>query len=78
MSAVSNNQMLDEAESKVPNREEIAKYYLKKHRITDLFDNITAALVYERPGNISISLFTIIAYEWSQAILIILINYNHG
>ena len=55
MSAASNNQMLDEAESKVPNREEIAKYYLKKHRITDLFDNITAALVYERPGNTSLS-----------------------
>ena len=51
MSAISDSQMLDEAESKVPYREEIAKYYLKKHRITDLFDNITAALVYQRPGN---------------------------
>ena len=51
MASDSNNQMMDEAKSKAPNPEEIAKYYLKKHRITDLFDNITAALVYERPGN---------------------------
>ncbi|XP_066910082.1 EF-hand calcium-binding domain-containing protein 10-like [Clytia hemisphaerica] len=51
MSAISESQMLDEAESKVHYREEIAKYYLKKHRITDLFDNITAALVYQRPDD---------------------------
>lgn len=65
MSAQSNNQMLDEAESKVPNREEIAKYYLKKHRITDLFDNITAALVYDRPGKytwLNIDRFIFILY----------------
>lgn len=66
MSAVSNNQMLDEAESKVPNREEIAKYYLKKHRITDLFDNITAALVYERPGNTSLSGISIYCYFFNS------------
>jgi hypothetical protein len=50
MATESNAQMLDEVATKVPHREEIAKYYLKKHRVTDLFDNITAALVYDRPG----------------------------
>lgn len=50
MSTESNNKILDKVESNAPNQEEIAEYYLKKHRITELFENLTAALVYERPG----------------------------
>lgn len=30
--------------------EERAQFYLKKHKILELLENITSALVYERPG----------------------------
>lgn len=35
---------------KIAEPEELAHYYLKTHRIMELLDNITAGLVYERPG----------------------------
>jgi len=31
-------------------KEEQAKEYLKTHRIMELLDNLTAQLIYERPG----------------------------
>lgn len=35
---------------KIAEPEELAHYYLKTHRIMELLDNVTAGLVYERPG----------------------------
>lgn len=32
------------------NKESDAQAYLKKHRIMELFENLTAQLIYERPG----------------------------
>jgi hypothetical protein len=32
--------------------EDEAEQYLKRHKILPLFENITARLVFERPGNI--------------------------
>ena len=32
------------------NRESDAQEYLKKHKIMELFENLTAQLIYERPG----------------------------
>ncbi|KXJ17422.1 EF-hand calcium-binding domain-containing protein 10 [Exaiptasia diaphana] len=32
-------------------KEELAKQYLKRHKIMELLDNLTAQLIYERPGN---------------------------
>lgn len=32
------------------NKESDAQEYLKKHRIMELFENLTAQLIYERPG----------------------------
>ncbi len=31
-------------------REDAAQFYLTKHRINDLFHNITASIVFDRPG----------------------------
>ena len=31
-------------------RAQDAHEYLKKHQILDLFDNLTAQMIYERPG----------------------------
>ena len=33
------------------NREDISQYYLKKHRLAELFENMTSALVFERPDD---------------------------
>ncbi|XP_065668608.1 EF-hand calcium-binding domain-containing protein 10 isoform X2 [Hydra vulgaris] len=33
------------------NKEELSYYYLKKHRIVDLFNDLTAALVYHHPDD---------------------------
>jgi hypothetical protein len=30
--------------------EDVAEHYLKRHKIMPLFENITARLVFERPG----------------------------
>lgn len=35
---------------KMANKESDAQEYLKKHRIMELFENLTAQLIYERPG----------------------------
>ncbi|KAK3736393.1 hypothetical protein QZH41_017914 [Actinostola sp. cb2023] len=32
-------------------KEELAKQYLKRHKIMELLDNLTAHLIYERPDN---------------------------
>ena len=32
------------------NKESDAQEYLKKHRIMELFENLTAQLIYDRPG----------------------------
>lgn len=32
------------------NKESDAQEYLKKHKIMELFENLTAQLIYERPG----------------------------
>ena len=32
------------------NKEGDAQEYLKNHKILELFDNLTAQLIYERPG----------------------------
>ena len=36
--------------SKMANKESDAQEYLKKHRIMELFENLTAQLIYDRPG----------------------------
>ena len=35
---------------KMAKRESDAQEYLKKHKIMELFENLTAQLIYERPG----------------------------
>ena len=35
---------------KMANRESDAQEYLKKHKIMELFENLTAQLIYDRPG----------------------------
>ena len=42
---------------KVLNKEELSHYYLKKHQIVELFNNLTAALVYQRPGMFFLAYF---------------------
>ena len=36
--------------NKMANKESDSQEYLKKHRIMELFENVTAQLIYERPG----------------------------
>lgn len=36
--------------NKMANKESDAQEYLKKHKIMELFENLTAQLIYERPG----------------------------
>lgn len=35
------------------NKESDAQEYLKKHKIMELFENLTVQLIYERPGEYS-------------------------
>ena len=36
--------------NKMANKESDAQEYLKKHKIMELFENLTAQLIYDRPG----------------------------
>lgn len=36
---------------------ELAKEYLRKHKIMELLDNLTAQLIYERPGKTLSAIF---------------------
>lgn len=42
---------MDEIQSGISNRQIEAEDYLKKHKINELFVNITSYLVFKKPGN---------------------------
>ncbi len=45
-----NNALAIQNKSNMAGREDAAQFYLTKHRINDLFHNITASIVFDRPG----------------------------
>ena len=47
------NNKMDCAEDQEWPRKEEAREYLKEHKILELFDNLTAQLIYARPGTLS-------------------------
>ena len=44
------------AEVKMANKERNAEGYIRNHKILELFENLTAQLIFERPGEYSLRL----------------------
>lgn len=54
---------MDEIQSGISNRQIEAEDYLKKHKINELFVNITSFLVFKKPGNINRALINNTIYN---------------